>query len=115
MLGQRWASHLALCFLNTPTAPHANLVKLLAALQGGQAQSPYLIQTDKHDEGAVCGGTLFHMMPQGHGKGGPWWAVMVCEDGQQQVVLTLCGSAWHGCLSVGCFVRGFGGLSARQC
>ena len=93
VLGQRWANHLALCFLNTPVALHANLVKLLAALQGGQAQSPYLIQTDEHDEGAVCRGTLFHMMPQDHGRGGPWWAVMVCDDGQQQVVLTLCGSA----------------------
>ena len=114
MLRQRWASHLALCFLNTPMAPHANLVKLLAALQGGQAQSPYLIQTNENDEGAICGGTLFHMMPQGHGRGGPWGAVMVCDDGQQQVVLTLCCSAWHGWLNVGCFVCGLGGLSARQ-
>ena len=81
MLGQCWASHVALCFLNTPMAPHANLVELLAPLQGGQAQSPYLIQTDEPDEEAVCGGTLFHMMPQGHGKGGPWWAMMVCDDG----------------------------------
>ena len=35
--------------------------------------------------------------------------------GQQQVVLTLCGSAWHDGLAIGCFVCGLGGLSARQC
>ena len=26
------------------------------------------------------------MMPQGHCKGGPWWAEMDFDDGQQQVV-----------------------------
>ena len=36
-------------------------------------------------------------------------------DGQQQVVLTLCDSSWHGCLVSGCFVCGLGGLGARQC
>ena len=37
------------------------------------------------------------------------------DDGQQQVVLTLCDSAWHGGLASGCFVCGLGGLGARQC
>ena len=32
-------------------APHAYLVKLLIALRGGQAQSPYWIQINEHDEG----------------------------------------------------------------
>ena len=36
-------------------------------------------------------------------------------DGQQQVVLTLCDSAWHGGLVSVCFVCGLGGLGARQC
>ena len=55
------------------------------------------------------------MMPQGHGRGGPWWVETDFDDGQQQVVLTLRGSAWHDGLVVGCFVCGLGGLCARQC
>ena len=35
------------------------------------------------------------------------------DDGQQQVVLALCDSAWHGGLASGCFVCGLGGLGAR--
>ena len=45
------------------------------------------------------------MMPQGYGRGGPWWAKADFDDGQQQqVVLTLCDSAWHGSLTwwLGC-------------
>ena len=37
------------------------------------------------------------------------------HGGQQQVVLTLRGSAWHDGLVGDCFVCGLGGLSARQC
>ena len=37
------------------------------------------------------------------------------DDGQQQVVLTLYDSAWHGGLAISCFVCGLGGLGARQC
>ena len=42
---------MAQCFLKTPMAPHAYLVKLLIALRGGQAQSPYWIEINEHDEG----------------------------------------------------------------
>ena len=35
---------------------------------------------------------LAHMMPQGHGRGGPWWAETDFDVRQQQVVLTL----WDG-------------------
>ena len=55
------------------------------------------------------------MMPQGHGKGGSWWAKTDFDDGQQQVVLTLRVSARLGGLVSGCFVCGLGGLGARQC
>ena len=34
------------------------------------------------NEGAASGGTLLHVMPQGHGKGGPWSAEMDFDDGQ---------------------------------
>ena len=54
------------------------------------------------------------MMPQGHCKGGPWWAEMDFDDGQQQVVLTLCGGAWHWWLSCWFLVCGLGGWNARQ-
>ena len=37
-----------------------------------------------------------------------------CDDGQQQVVLTLCGGAWHWWLSCGFLVCGLGGWSVRQ-
>ena len=37
-----------------------------------------------------------------------------CDDGQQQVVLTLCGGAWHCWLSCWFLVRGLGDWSARQ-
>ena len=50
------------------------------------------------------------MVEKGHG--GQRWIV---DDGQQQVVLTLRGSAWHDGLVIGCFVCGLGGLGARQC
>ena len=36
------------------------------------------------------------------------------DDGQQQVVLTLYDSAWHGGLAISCFVCGLGGLGARR-
>ena len=55
------------------------------------------------------------MMPQGHGRGGPWWAEADFGDGQQQVVLILRVSAWHDGLVSGCFVCELGGLGARQC
>ena len=66
--------------------------------------------------GAICGGTLLHMMPQGHGRGWPWWAKMGS--------MMLSNNRWcwpyvmvHGIggLADGCFVFGLGGLSARQC
>ena len=66
------------------------------------------------NEGAASGGTLLHVMPQGHGKGGPWSAEMDFDDGQQQVVLTLCDGAWHWWLSCWFLVCGLSGLSARQ-
>ena len=50
------------------------------------------------------------MAEEGHG--GQQWIV---DDGQQQVVLTLRGSAWHDGLVIGFFVCGLGGLGARQC
>ena len=50
------------------------------------------------------------MVEKGHG--GQRWIV---DDGQQQVVLTLRGSAWHDGLVIGCFVCGLGGVGARQC
>ena len=50
------------------------------------------------------------MVEKGHG--GQRWIV---DDGQQQVVLTLRGSAWHDGLVIGCFVCGLSGLGARQC
>ena len=50
------------------------------------------------------------MAEEGHG--GQQWFV---DEGQQQVVLTLRGSAWHDGLVIGCFVCGLGGLCARQC
>ena len=55
--------------------------------------------------GAACGGTLLHMIPQGHG-GQRWFG----DDGQQQMVLTLRDSARHDGLVNGCFVCGLGGL-----
>ena len=54
------------------------------------------------------------MMPQGHGKGGPWWVEMDFDDRHQQVMLTLCGVAWHWWLSYWFLVCGLGGLNARQ-
>ena len=54
------------------------------------------------------------MMPQGHGRVGPWWAEMDFDDGQQQVVLTICGSAWHWWLSCWFLMCGLGGWNARQ-
>ena len=54
------------------------------------------------------------MMPQGHSKRGPWWAEMNFDDGYQQVVLTLCGGAWHWWLNCWFFICGLSGLSARH-
>ena len=48
------------------------------------------------------------MAEEGHG--GQQWFV---DEGQQQVVLTLRGSAWHDGLAMGCFVCGLSGLCAR--
>ena len=67
-------------------APHAKLVTLLRALWGRPTQSPYSIWIDEQDEEAACGGTLLHIMSQGHGRGGLWWVEMDFDDGQQQVV-----------------------------
>ena len=50
------------------------------------------------------------MVEEGHGG-----QRRIVDDVQQQVVLTLRGSAWHDSLVIGCFVCGLGGLSARQC
>ena len=50
------------------------------------------------------------MAEEGHGGQG-----RIVDDGQQQVVLTLRGSAWHDGLVSDCFVCGLGGLGARQC
>ena len=49
------------------------------------------------------------MVEEGHG-----WQRQIVDDGQQQVVLTLRGSAWHDGLVGDCFVCGLGGVSARQ-
>ena len=54
------------------------------------------------------------MMSQDHGRGGLWWAEMDFVDGQQQVVLTLCGGAWHWWLSCWFLMCEFRGLSVRQ-
>ena len=43
----------------------------------GHVQPPYLSWIDEQCEGAICGDTLLHMMPQGHGKVGLWWAKLV--------------------------------------
>jgi len=53
-------------------------------------------------------------MSQGHGKGGLWWVEMDFDDGQQQVVLNLCGGAWYWWLSCWFLVCGLCGLSVRQ-
>ena len=55
-----------------------------------------------------------HDAPRPWQRRGPQWAEMHFDDGQQQVVLTLCGGAWHWWLSYWFLVCGLGGLNARQ-
>ena len=50
------------------------------------------------------------MAEEGHGG-----QRRIVNDGQQQVMLTLRGNAWHDGLVSDCFVCELGGLSARQC
>ena len=76
VLGQHQASHLALCFLNTPIAPHAYLVKLLIALLGRQARSPCWIQNDEHHEGQYVEAPSSTWCPKAmaeDGHGGQRW------------------------------------------
>ena len=64
--------------------PHAWLAMLLKALWGGPTQSPYSSWIDEQWWGAACWGTLFHMMPQGQGRGESWWIEMVLMKGSNR-------------------------------
>ena len=110
VLGQHWVNHLALCFLNTLMAPHVWLVMLLRVLWGGPAQSFYSSWIDEQWWGAVCGGTLLHVMPQGHGRGGLWWVEMVLMMGSSRwcwpyLVVHDIGGVVVGSLCVGLVAR----------
>ena len=84
VLGQHWVNHLVLYFLNTLMAPYTWLVMLLRALWEGSARSPYSSWIDEQWWETACGGTLLHMMPQGHSRWGPWWAKMVVMMGNSR-------------------------------
>ena len=68
---------MASCLLKTLMVPYARLVMLLRVFKGDMSVLPTRVRLIKQCEGVACGGTLLHMMPQGHGRVGPWWAKLV--------------------------------------
>ena len=62
---------------------------------------------------AACGGILLHIMPQGHGRGGPWWAEMVVMIGSSRWCWPYVVVHGIGGLIVGSLC-GLGGWSVRQ-
>lgn len=68
MLGQHGASYMVLCLLMLDSKCSKALFK------GYILNSSWIIEQLIR---VACGGTLLHIMPQGHGIGGPWWVEMV--------------------------------------
>ena len=98
VLGQHWANHLALCFLNTYGSSCLTSDAPKCSLMG--TCPVFLLELDRW---AMMRDSMWrHLTP--HDAPRPWQRRAIVgrngyDGGQQQVMLTLCGGAWHWWLS----------------